>query len=155
VSNAAWPDLPVVTKEEADRDPEPKEGRIVVPNEQEREYYLARAHNNERCGDCAHFLHSQGQHELKEQEVFKRIFEELKHDPAWYGRLDLFGLCDQWEGHMCAVMTPATIPLQFLDSEAPYEVRDTPQKCPQFRKKSGGALQSKRSFIGKRRNFEE
>lgn len=149
------PDMPVVTQEQAERDPDPKQARIVVPTEAEQEYYLSRAHNDKRCGDCKSFLWSQGQMELKEQKVFERCFEELAHDPAWYGRTDLFGLCSQIDGHMCAVMTPATIPLQYIDSDAPYEVRDTPQECPHFERKKKGALQSQKHYVGKRRNYEE
>lgn len=147
--------LPIVTEEEAERTPMPGEARIVVPDEATVEEVLHRVHNRGRCGECRHFLLGQGQAELQDQQVFERAFEELEHDPAWYGSTHMFGLCDQWEGHMCHAMAPAHIPAHFLNSSLPYEAQDAPQPCPQFVRRQKGVLQSKRHYQGKRRNYEE
>lgn len=151
-----YPDMPIVTQEEAEQDPVPSDARIVVPSKEDQEIILARAHNRNRCGACQHFLLRQGQAELLDQQLFNRLYEELDHDPAWYGRTDLFGICDQWDNHMCSIMSPAVIPNQFLDSSIPYDLRDNPVPCPVFLKKqTTGVAQSKRSFVGKRTNYEE
>ena len=146
----------MVTPEEAEQDPHPTDARIVVPSKEMQEMILERAHNNNRCGACKHFLLKQGQTELQDQELFQKLFNELEHDIAWYGRLDLFGICDQWDAHMCCILSPAVIPNQFLDSSIPYDLQDNPVPCPYFLKKQTTGVQaSKRSFIGKRTNYEE
>lgn len=150
-----WPEMPIISQEEAEKDPHPKQARIVVPTKEQAEAILERIHRGNRCGECAHFDRAQGQEELKNQEVFEMCFNALEHDPAWYGRMDLFGLCDQWEGHMTSAISPCTVPNQFLDSDITYYERDQPVDCPYFKKKLDVGGGSRRHYVGKRRNYEE
>jgi len=149
-----WPDMPIISKEEAERDPHPKQARIVVPTKEQVDAILERIHRGNRCGECQFFDHAQGQAELKKQEVFETAFGALEHDPAWYGRTDIYGLCDQWEGHMTTSISPCVVPNQFLDATIPYNCRDNPVDCPHFKKKTGSGG-SRKHYVGKRRNYEE
>lgn len=147
----------VVTEEEKARDPNPREARIVVPDEATKEAVLKRIHKLHICGHCRHFDLRMGQEEfVSQQEVFKMAFDSLQHDPAWYGRTDMYGACHQFDGHMPHQFAPITIPSQFLNSDLPFTQRDQPVECPYFteRKHRGEVATSRLHYVGKRRNFE-
>lgn len=147
----------VVTEEEKAKNPYAGEARIVVPDEATKEAVLKRIHKLHICGHCKFFDLRMGQEEfVRDQQVFVTAFDALQHDPAWYGRPDMFGACHQWDGHMPHQFSPITIPSQFLDSSLPYELRDQPKECPYFdeRKHRGEVAMSRMHYVGKRRNFE-
>jgi len=147
----------VVTEEERARNPNPTEARIVVPDEATKEAVLKRIHKLHICGHCRHFDLRMGQEEyVNKQEVFLTAYNVLQHDPAWYGRPDMFGACHQWDGHMVHTHAPITIPSQFLNSDLPHEQRDRPVECPYFveKKHVGDVATSRIHYVGKRRNFE-
>jgi len=165
-SRPVWPDfkMPVVTQEEAHDNPNPGAQRLVVPGKEEQEYWEQRIHNPHRCGHCKFFNWEGGQRELKRQEVFERIFNELEHDPAWYGRVDLAGLCEQFEGHMTFKVSPPVIPRHLIDSdvdttfESYGEILAHPDKdqrvdCPYYT--PGKGVAATRQYVGKRVNAEE
>jgi len=147
----------VVTEEERAKNPYSKEARIVVPDEATQEAVLKRIRKLHVCGHCKFFDLPMGQQEfVRDQQVFLTAFDSLQHDPAWYGRPDMFGACHQWEGHMTHSHAPITIPSQFLDSSLEYSQRDQPVECPYFkeRKHVGEVATSRMHYVGKRRNFE-
>lgn len=146
----------VITEEQRERDPLPKDVRIVVPDEKTQEAVLKRIHKKQVCGECAHFDLRMGQEEYVNREgVFLHAYYALEHDPAWYGRTDMYGACHQWDGHMPHAMAPIMIPSQFTDSSLPYEQRDQPIECPYYRKrKHKDVMGSRLHYVGKRRNYE-
>lgn len=124
----------VVTKDYALENPlgRANDARIVVPTEADLDRYTKAS--GRICGNCEHFNYRLGQQEyVGEQQVFQVAFQELEHDPNWYGRTDSFGGCEQWDGHMCSWATPITIPRHLLDSEVSYAEKDEMRECPYFR----------------------
>ena len=147
----------VVTEAEKALDPNPREARIVVPDEATKEAVLKRIHKLHICGHCRFFDLRMWQEEyVNRQEVFMMAYDSLQHDPAWYGRTDMYGACHQWDSHMPHQFAPITIPSQFLDSGLPHEKRDQPVECPYFKEKKhiGDVATSRLHYVGKRRNFE-
>lgn len=147
-------DVPVVTAEEAARDPLPRDARVVVPTGSDAEQIVERARQNQRCGMCRHFRLRQGQEEFRDQQLFERLFSEMEHDPLWYGRTDLFGLCARWDGHMVHAFAPRRIARHFLDSSVTYANKDESVECPDW-DSAGVGQRGTPSFAGKRRNYEE
>lgn len=159
----------IVTQDEADR-VAPSGQRIVVPDKETQEEILERAHRGNRCGDCANFRLQQGQAMLADQRVFLELYKQLGHDPAWYGRTDVFGLCAAFDmTHMCATHTPAVVPAHLLDSSLSNQVqrdmvdgktyaaaaKDEPRECPYYRKKnSAPGTDQGFHYLRKRRNYE-
>ena len=147
----------VVTEEEKAKNPYSGEARIVVPDEATKEAVLKRINKLYICGHCKFFDLRMGQEEfVSQQQVFMMAFNSLQHDPAWYGRTDMYGACHQWDGHMPHAFAPITIPSQFLDSDLPHDLRDQPKECPHFKSKkhAGEVATSRMHYVGKRRNYE-
>jgi len=147
----------VVTEEERAKNPYATEARIVVPDEATQEAVLKRINKLHICGHCRHFDLRMGQEEfVSQQKVFLMAFDSLQHDPAWYGRPDLYGACHEWDGHMAHFYAPITIPSQFLNSSLDHDHRDQPVECPWFKEKShpGEVATSRIHYVGKRRNYE-
>lgn len=147
----------VVTEAEREKNPYAEEARIVVPDEETQEAVLKRIHKLHICGHCKFFDLRMGQEEfVSRQKIFELAYDSLQHDPAWYGRPDMYGACHQWDGHMPHQFAPITIPSQFLDSSLGYDQRDQPVECPRFseRKHRGEVAMSRVHYVGKRRNFE-
>ena len=147
----------IVTKEEAEAKPIEECGgasRIVVRDQEEKERALDRVYHSHVCGECQHFDLRMGQEELKNGRTFMQLFNELEHNPQWYGNLDMFGFCHQWDGHMCHAMAPATIPCQFVNSDTPYIEQDRPVECPVYKRREKG-FGSRAHYVGKRRNYEQ
>lgn len=130
--------MPIVTKEEADRSPNPDYARIVVPDHDEYEKIMQLMHDPRRCGLCEHFRLQQGQHELQEQQTVPVAVNEMDWNAQWFGETSKYGLCAKWEGHMVHAVSPARIPNQFLDSSIPYDQRDQPVECPAFTSRRRG-----------------
>jgi len=128
--------------------------RLVVPNAEEYEKTLHQLTDPRCCGMCDHFLHRMGQEQLREERVIPRAVREHQHNIAWYGNQQLYGLCDQWDGHITSAVGPINIPRHFLDSSVAYEERDRPVECPAY-KPRGKGLRSLQHYVGKRRNWEE
>jgi hypothetical protein len=124
--------MPIVTKEEADRTPNPNHARIVVPDKDEYDKIMKLINDPRRCGLCEHFRLRQGQMALKEQQTIPMAIHEYDHNIQWYGDLSKYGLCAKWEGHLVHCIAPARIPNQFLDSSIPYNERDRAVECPSF-----------------------
>jgi hypothetical protein len=147
----------VVTEEERAKNPYAEEARIVVPDEETQEAVLKRIKKLHICGHCRHFDLRMGQEEfVSRQEVFKMAYNSLEHDPAWYGRTDMYGACHEWDGHMVHQFAPITIPSHFLNSDLPFDQRDQPVECPYFveKKHARDVATSRLHYVGKRRNYE-
>lgn len=133
----------VVTEEEAAErpyDPQTDGPRLVVADEDA----VARLRSNKICGQCAHFLHRRGQEEAARQGLFKSLFDKKQHNhnASWYGDPRMFGLCEEWEGHMTHAMAPCKVPKHFFDSSlmepdpmtgGPKPNKDEPTDCPHYR----------------------
>lgn len=130
MSNADRP-IPVVLESEKHKLPE-RAAKIVVPDE--RTDLLEILRPKRFCIECRHFSLRKGQLEIKEQEVFEQLFDKLafNHDPAWYGRTDLFGLCRACDGLMVHAYAGARIPRDRVDPGASYEDKDKTVECPHY-----------------------
>jgi len=155
----AKPIKEVVTKQEAEEapwdeiraQPDAPEGRIVVPTEEEKEAVLRRLAGTEArlCGFCKFFDLEIGQKEFaQDQKAFDLAFNELEHDPAWYGRVDMMGACHKFDGHSPHAMAPAKVPNQFFDSSIEYNQRDVPVDCPHWQPRRPGERSSRRRIVG-------
>lgn len=147
----------VVTTDEAassSYDPKVDGPRVVLADEEA----VARFRSDKICGQCAHFLHRRGQEEAAKQGLFKTLFDkqELGHDPAWYGSPGMFGLCEEWEGHLAHALAPCKIPKHFLDSTlmapdpitgGPKADKDHPVNCPHYRE-SGQFRRQLKVYMG-------
>lgn len=147
----------VVTRQEANETPWEEyhaktrsPGRIIVPTEEQRDAVLRRLSGTEPklCGYCKHFDLEIGQREFaKDQNAFTMAFNELEHDPAWYGRTDMMGACHKFDGHSPHAMAPAKIPNQFMDSSIEYKQRDQAIECPYWYPRKTGERSSRRKIV--------
>ena len=138
-------DVPVVSREEAERNPDPDHARVVLPEEgPELDRFLDRIRSGRACGNCAHFdyekgqeyLHTEGLHILRELDL-----QSIGHasDPR------RIGVCRELSGgpeelFLTHADSPAQCPLRKLDSRCPRTRRDESVRCPYFRKRVGGRI---------------
>ncbi len=140
---------PVVSEQEAALDPHPDRARIVAPDTEEGEQFVAdlAAHAlEESCGYCIHFNLKAGQerlHDLGEM-ILPRLLEEFDMQSIG-GHLNPgeIGLCEQWtsshrEPALMHATSPATVPRWYTDSECPWSERDKSVPCKYFRKRPAG-----------------
>jgi hypothetical protein len=149
-------DVPVVTQEEAEANPDPQHMRIVIPKGSEAERVYADAIKGKVCGHCRHFRLREGQEEFRDQKLFETLFDKLamNHNQEWYGRLDIFGLCAYWDGHMTNAYAPRRVPKHFVSSNCTYLDKDEATECPQWEERGTGQA-STPHYAGKKRNYEE
>jgi len=126
--------IPVYTQSEIrEKGISKEQAKVVVPDGAEAKKVLERLHPANRCIECKHFDLRKGQEEIRRQNLFQKLFKEMEHDPAWYGRVDLFGLCGQSHGQlMVHAYAPARVPRHYLDSDTAYEKKDENVPCPSF-----------------------
>lgn len=150
----------IVSRDHADRTPFLDAGvpnRVVMPTEEEAKKLIEQfsGNNGRLCGHCRNFNLQLGQEEyVREQHVFELAFNELQHDPAWYGRTDMFGACAAYDGHMAHAFSPCKVPRHYYDSSVPYAGKDEPTDCVDFAPRQAGVRSSRMHFIGMRRTYE-
>ena len=149
--------IPLVTKEEAEANPRPKDARIVVPNAEEMKKVQERMQPKRVCGECVHFNLRQGQREIRRQGLVGRLVNEEKWDLSWVGpRFDLYGLCDHLSSDdqfLTHATAPARVARSFLDSDTDYESKDESLECP-FWEKGGKFRRKLKLFMGGGRTYD-
>jgi len=134
------PDIPVVSQEEAERNPRPDKARIVVPDCAEGHEAMERILTNRRCGYCRHFSLRRGQEIIRNPHdpLMIRMIKEMKiksiSDNIDWNEL---GLCEHWTGgrgeefFTCST-SPARVHRHRLDSNCDYTRKDDNLKCPVY-----------------------
>ena len=82
-------------------------------------------------GACRHFRYQEGQAQIREEQLFKRLIHDERYDANWFmAHEKTYGVCDIFEGFACSAMSPGKIPIRFTDPQAPFHVRDKSVTCP-------------------------
>ena len=126
--------IPAVTEEQLKENPHLHEdARVVIPTSEETEQIVKSMQTDRRCGKCKHYRHAQGQEEILNQDLWSELFTSMEHNPLWYGRLDMYGLCGASGGeYMTTAWSPAEVPKHFVDSDCSHAEKDESVDCPEY-----------------------